>query len=348
MLIDLRLKKASFATRWFMIFACLAFSPLSSAGGVTVNAQKVQSSYTFPAEQSKWAALDWLMFMQQAAVKENYQGRFMFSRGSMTSAMSIIHHYEEGVERERLKQLDGEMGEIIRDGERVMCVFPNNRVVEVEGNPFSSNFTQKFVGFMPGKSHYSLSIKAKERMIERSCIVVEISANDDDRYGYKLWIDEEKGLLLKSELLDADDKVLERFQYTQIDYPESIDASTFDAVEDGLAVNHEMIKTEDKGLVWSESLMWRVDWLPSGYERINGQAREGENIIVFSDGLATFSVFIESVDKGAMPEGATQVGATIAYSTDQSVEGHDYQVTVVGEVPAMTAMKVAKSVKPMM
>ncbi len=352
MLIDMNcLRTPSFTLCGLIVLICLLSSPLAMADAVQKPSQSQPTSthtYPFPQEKEDWSAIDWLMYMQQASVEQNYTGRFMFSRGPMSSAMSISHQYEGGLEKERLKQLDGEMGEIVRDGERVMCVFPNNRVVEVEASPLSQNFTQKFVGFMPGKTHYSLAIKGKERMIERSCVVLEISADDEDRYSYKLWIDEEKGLLLKSELLDAQGAALERFQYTQIAYPKTLDAAIFKVVGEGQTIKHEVIKTQDKGMSWSTALMWQVSWLPKGYEKINGQAREGENIMVFSDGLSTFSVFIESVGKGAMPEGATQVGATTAYSTDHSVAGHEYHVTVVGEVPAMTAMKVAKSVKPLM
>ena len=109
-----------------------------------------------------------------------------------------------------------------------------------------------------------------------------------------------------------------------------------------------MISTEDKGLAWSHEMMWGVSWLPQGYMKINGQQRQGEHVMVYSDGLATFSVFVESVGKGAMPEGASQVGATIAYSLERNIKGHDYHVTVVGEIPAMTAMNIAKSVEPSM
>lgn len=325
----------------------------AEVGANPVSQQKTTASdaatrYVLPVNKSEWKAIDWLMYMQSASVERNYQGRFMFSRGEMSSAMSISHHYSEGIERERLKQLDGEMGEIVRNGERVMCVFPDNRVVEVESSPIAHNFSNKFVGFMPGKSHYTLSVVGKERMIERSCIVVNIDAADTDRYGYRLWIDEEQGLLLKSELLDQKGQALERFQYTQISYPEDIPTDLFEVMGEGKVVKHEMISTQDKAFAWSKDVMWTLDWLPLGYEKINGQSREGQNVMVYSDGLATFSVFIESVEKGAMPEGASQVGATIAYSVERSIEGHDYHVTVVGEIPAMTAMKVANSVKAKM
>lgn len=339
MLIKMKFSKILLTMRYLILLLGLNLVTFSNAA---------EDTYVFPEQRSQWQAIDWLMLMQQAAREENYEGRFVFSRGPMSSAMSIVHQYENGREREKLKQLDGEMGEIIRDGQQVMCVFPDNRVVEVESNPLSSNFTQKFIGFMPGKSQYSIEVEGKERMIERPCMVLSIKANDQDRYSYKLWIDQKKGLLLKSELLDEQGKTLERFQYTQIAFPEHIDSSLFKAVDHETAVKHELIKTEDDGLAWSESLMWQVDWLPKGYKRINGKAREGENIIVYSDGLSAFSVFIESMNKGKMPEGSTQVGATTAYSVDLVTKGQGYHVTVVGEVPAKTAMKVAKSVKPMM
>ena len=141
----------------------------SQAAEISQNSSREQPS---TQDRASWQALDWLMYMQTASLEQNYQGRFVFSRGPMSSAMSIIHQYSDGVEKERLKQLDGEMGEIVRDGERVMCVFPDNRVVEVESSPISHNFTNKFVGFMPGKSQYALSVVGKDRMIESSLVLL--------------------------------------------------------------------------------------------------------------------------------------------------------------------------------
>ncbi|MDX1799676.1 MAG: MucB/RseB C-terminal domain-containing protein, partial [Marinobacter sp.] len=66
--------------------------------------------------------------------------------------------------------------------------------------------------------------------------------------------------------------------------------------------------------------------------------------IAFSDGLAGFSVFVESLDPIKMPTGASRIGATTVYMRQVALAGQDFLITVVGEVPPETAMKVAESV----
>jgi sigma-E factor negative regulatory protein RseB len=70
--------------------------------------------------------------------------------------------------------------------------------------------------------------------------------------------------------------------------------------------------------------------------------------MLYSDGLATFSVFVEQIESNSMPIGASVVGATVAYHHRVMEGSHHYGVTVMGEVPAMTAMMVAESVRPTM
>ena len=86
-----------------------------------------------------------------------------------------------------------------------------------------------------------------------------------------------------------------------------------------------------------------------GYHVIEDDKRNSNNVMVYSDGLASYSIFIEKLEKGIiLPEGGTQVGATIAYSHQKIVKDNRYNVTVVGEIPAVTSMKIAESVKLLM
>jgi len=62
---------------------------------------------------------------------------------------------------------------------------------------------------------------------------------------------------------------------------------------------------------------------------------------VYSDGLATVSVFVEkSGDASEHLEGFTSHGAVNTYST----QANGHQVTVIGEVPPITVRKIAASV----
>jgi sigma-E factor negative regulatory protein RseB len=70
-------------------------------------------------------------------------------------------------------------------------------------------------------------------------------------------------------------------------------------------------------------------------------SRDPVEHLVFSDGLASVSVFIERLDTASQPlDGLDSVGAVNAYG---SMAG-DLQITVVGEVPAATVERVAMSI----
>lgn len=290
----------------------------------------------------------WLERMQRAAIEENYRGTFMFSRGDMMSSMRIVHRFQDNLEEERLTQLDGEMGEIVRRGKEVMCVLPDNRVVKLEQNKVANKVVQAFANFMPNHAFYELKLDGYDRLVNRPTVRLAVKARDMHRYSYLLSLDKETGLLLKSSTQKADGKELEHFQYTQISFPDDITDSELNPIENGEFVTHEMIPAIKEDQHWPSHTMWKVTWTPPGYMQVNATDEPGDNVILFSDGLATYSVFIEMIEKDLMPEGASMVGATVAYAQKLAHGDHQYAVTVVGEIPAMTAMQIAESVRPKM
>ena len=100
-------------------------------------------------------------------------------------------------------------------------------------------------------------------------------------------------------------------------------------------------------------ILWTALRLPPGFRetarksQIMPGGREPVAHLVFTDGLASVSVFVESSLISASPgtpgqvSGTTRVGSTSAFST--VVEGH--RVTAVGEVPPSTVQFIAKAMK---
>jgi len=308
----------------------------------------ILSSIVNAEDLSERSPEQWLKVMQRASVNENYRGIFMFSRGEMSSSMSIVHRFQNDEEQELLKQLDGEMGEIVRRGSEVMCVFPDNRVVQLEQSNYSNKVVQTFASFMPEQQNYQLKNFGPCRQVERPCVKLSIEAQDQHRYSYFLWLDKQTGLLLKSVLQNHEGVDLERFQYTQLEFPATINDADLAPMNEGSLVEHVMIPTAKKDLQWPREIMWQSRWVPPGFKKISGENKIGENVMVYSDGLANYSIFVEKIQEGMMPEGASQVGATVAYAQVLKFNSHPYSVTVIGEVPAMTAMLVAESVKPLL
>ncbi len=292
-------------------------------------------------------AFYWLERMQKSAVELNYRGTFMYSRGEMMSSMRVIHRFADGAEHERLTQLDGEMGEIIRHGSDLVCVFPGNRVVRLEKNQFANSVVKAFANFMPDHTYYELRVSNGQRLVDRTSVRLDIKARDKHRYSYVLWLDKATGLLLRSSLLSEQGNELERFQFANIEFPEVIAAEEIQPVVGGELIKHEVIPTGKKDSQWPSEMMWRVDWVPPGFAPTSEPGASAANTMLYSDGLATYSIFIEMVDE-MMPEGASMMGATVAYAKKLSAGAHQYAVTVVGDIPPMTAMMVAESVKPYM
>jgi sigma-E factor negative regulatory protein RseB len=90
-----------------------------------------------------------------------------------------------------------------------------------------------------------------------------------------------------------------------------------------------------------------VGWLPAGFamsDRATDPAAAGRmpvEHLVYTDGLASVSVFIEHLDaQGERLEGLSRMGAVNAYGT--MVAG--FQVTAVGEVPGGTVERIGRSV----
>ena len=92
---------------------------------------------------------------------------------------------------------------------------------------------------------------------------------------------------------------------------------------------------------------WVLKELPAGYRKVDQMIRmvHGKFLpvthVVFSDGLASVSLFIEPITKGVKPRaGHCTVGNTSFYS---SVAGY-LQITVLGEVPEATTAQIANAV----
>jgi sigma-E factor negative regulatory protein RseB len=91
--------------------------------------------------------------------------------------------------------------------------------------------------------------------------------------------------------------------------------------------------------------------LPPGFELSSAAARKDPDSkslvtsLMYDDGLARFSVFIEPVSGAAVTDIRTQLGPTVAVSRRLTTPKGDAMVTVVGEIPIGTAERIALSMR---
>ena len=272
-------------------------------------------------------AADWLKRMAESHRTLNYQGVVRYQIEGSTNNFKISHIVKGDSEYESLESLDDAESSVVRHGHDLNCVHPGPELLRL----LSANSTENSLLH----SYYSLAVAEPGRVAGRESVTIDVRPKDVYRLGYRLGIDEESGLLLKSEILNKQGKVLESFQYLVLDM--------------GLSAESEraavMPAAHDKVLEASSHLdhRWKVGWLPDGFTPLSGY-RDAESLS-YTDGLAVFSVFVESfaIDHSVPPDSHMRRGASVSYSTIYPEQGR--RVTVVGEVPMLTARQVARSIK---
>lgn len=289
-------------------------------------------------------AEQWLQKLAPAMSLSAYRGVFVYARGEQVNSMQIAHRFHDGEVQERLVQLDGESGEIVRKGERIFCVLPDHGRVKLDQIIASGPFAEPFArDLAPDGRWYQASLMGESRVAGHETVGVALDARDEHRYSYQLWLEKDSGLLVKSHVQTADGKVLERFQFTTLEIVDELPDSEFELQSQGPEVERRLhaVAGDERGRLEG----WHLNWRPDGFSPSAVPRSGNKQAVAFSDGLATFSVFVESVGTLVMPTGASRIGATTAYMRYVQAADQGFLVTVVGEIPPATAMRVAESVE---
>ena len=322
--------------------------------GATLLATLAAGIATPPAVADAGEVRELLDRMVHASRSLDYIGTFVYRNGATIESMKIIHRADADGSRERLVALSGSAREVIRDGQRVTCILPDDRIVVIarrrSGSLYPSTAFEPEIEFDSGITrYYSLASSGIERVADREANVIDIRPKDGYRYGFRLAVGRETGLLLKLELLDNDSTALEQIVYTHLDLPQSIpDEALKPRVSDAGFTRYEVDAPEGTGhdpAVRTQE--WTIGWLPTGFRMADesyGPIQPGRDSVdhrVYSDGLASVSIFIErGLDASDRIEGASSFGAVNSFS--RVID--EFQLSVVGEVPGITVEKVAASI----
>lgn len=295
----------------------------------------------------------WLERMTNAVEYLNYEGKLSHVLGSDTSTLDIVHRAEGGRVTERIFSRDAGR-EIIRNDDTVTCIFPDQRTVLVEDRDVQDKAQSPLRGRLPGAESvddalYHVGFAGSERIAGRKAQVIAIRPKDSFRYGYRISLDEATAMPLKTQLVDEGGNVLEQIWFTEIMLPNRIPAS---AVQPSVPINTFSIRrsTNVKATAAEPAIEdWGAADTPPGFRLTVRQAKvapdagTGLRHLVYSDGLATVSLFIEpAVAASEQAEGLSQIGAANAYTTTTAGR----MVTAIGEVPARTVEIFAVSARP--
>ena len=295
------------------------------------------------------SARQWLDEMSTALQTLDYDGTFVYLHDNKLETMRIIHQMTEGGEKERLVSLTGSPREVLRDDRVVTCIMPDNKSVMVGMSRPRQPFPVVPRDLDTLSLYYDLEDAGEGRMTGYMTRIIKITPKDTLRYGYRFWIDRETRMLLKFDLTDVDGKAIEQVMFTSLGVGERIPAAALKPSLTGDGYTwYRQENTGSKPKKNTGTPGWAVGRLPAGFRMVNFQHKrmrqdsEFAEHMVFSDGLATVSVYVEKLAQGQAPvTGLSSMGAVNAWRA--LVDG--YQVTVIGEVPRTTVQMIARSVR---
>lgn len=271
----------------------------------------------------------WLGKLATAVSELEYRGLVTFEHAGMLETLKVVHAVRDGQQVERVRYLSGEPRELISHGNSKNCEGVSGLLSRVS---LWSRAGQEDV-----QRAYYFMLRGEERIADRDTVVIEARPRDRHRLGMVVNLDRETGLPLKSMLFGAEGKVLERYQFVELDLSPIEDSDLQPESAAARRIDHS-------GPCASAESRWQVRWLPEGYKPVAVRTLADGDMLVFSDGLSVFTVFVQRLGPEVNFKGRAIRGATVAYMDHIEVEGVDYTVTVVGEIPDSTAQLVARAV----
>lgn len=293
----------------------------------------------------------WLNKMNTALHTLNYEGNFVYIHNNRIETMRIIHRADSHGGMERLVSLTGPEREVIRDHKEVKSIVPENHSVLIERRYAYAHIPAPIPQVIYEdklKTYYKFKYLGDDRVAGNVCKIISIEPRDSFRYGYRLWLDASNGMLLRSDLLTQSGVPIERVMFTSITYPKTIPNSAFKATEIKPGFVWNIQGGIEKQSQAETRVHWKVADLPPGFIMSMNDVQRLANTLypvrhlVFSDGMASVSVFVEKITPGhQLLIGPSRMEAISAYGRRIG----DHNITVVGEVPPETVELIALSIK---
>jgi sigma-E factor negative regulatory protein RseB len=308
-------------------------------------------------------ALGWLMRAATAARTSSYSGVYVYSCAGMAETARVTRVRSGGNDAERIEALDGQRREVVRRGEEIHYFFSDAKTVRIDRRVSGRGFPD----FLPDDpsvlaDYYTAEIGAADRAAGRPVQVIRLRAKDGSRFTHEIWADRETGLPVKRRVLDERGDTIEQFVFTELSIggrvnprhamPSrrsgyagwTVENSSVEGMPPAVAVGilPGAAKSTGSAAEFPEPRM-----LPPGFRKVLQVSRllpgHDRPVMqsVYSDGLATLSVFIDpDVARVAGHEGSSQRGAVAVITRALG----DRAVIAVGELPTATLRKVAESV----
>ncbi|WP_278381391.1 MucB/RseB C-terminal domain-containing protein [Pseudoalteromonas distincta] len=289
-------------------------------------------------------AKDLLLKMANAVHTRNFDASFVVVKGKTMEPYRWVHALQGDTELEHLSLLNGAGLEMVRIDNQVTYFEPQSEPYSLKTDSIAGPIPEVlFKDIDRLSAHYDFVLGGKGRIAGRAAQLVRIESKDEYKYNYWIWLDMESSLLLKAAYVNHEGEALEQLQLTHISVTEQPAGMLVEVLNRNFPTplpNNALINGD------STATNWKISWLPDGFELLKSDRHkldlnnELTDYYLFSDGFVEVSVFIQRPLPGKRLSGALTSGATTVYVHN----GGNFDVSVVGNVPSMTAKAIAESV----
>ena len=286
--------------------------------------------------------------MSAAMSQMSYQGTFVYMRGDVVESMRITHVVDEHGSRERLVSVSGAQREVFRDSAGVRWILGDDGTVLANSESDRPFFPELPLGdAQKAAASYDFRVASQERIAGRASRRVDVLPRDDYRYGYSLWLEAQSGLLLQWKLKGNSGETLAQLTFTELKMGSEVDHQELREPPMARSATGAAFAHSGEVLAVHFTPKWEPSELPPGFRLASHRVQQAGNgstseHLVYSDGIAAVSVYVESADPDAeLEKGLSHLGTTHAFT--RTFNG--MVVTTVGDVPAATVKVIGESVR---
>jgi len=294
----------------------------------------------------------WLMRLHEVARKRAYVGTFVVTTGNYMSSARIWHVHDGEQQMERVEALTGVPRSTYRRNDQVVTYLPASSTAIVEKRESLGIFSDVLSRADPSIAQfYQLKSMGHDQVAGFPADVVQLVPRDGWRFGYRIWTEKTTGLVVKLQTLDPLQLVLEQAVFTELRMAQPISWAKLSAMMDN--TEGYLVKKPELIATAADQEGWQLKATVPGFKPLSCQRRQdGGSIVsrgplqcVFSDGLASVSIFIEALDTATHRKPRTHEQFAMGATHMHMRRLGDWWITVVGEVPQQTLQKFAQSLE---
>lgn len=290
-------------------------------------------------------AKHWLERLSQSLQQSNFSTSFVFVKNNQAEPYHWLHGVnQDNLELEIIARLNGPRRDVLRKGNVVSYIEPEQEVYSITANSLTSPIPSIFSDDISSlEKNYRFISVGRSRVLGRVAQLIRIVSKDNHRFGYWVWLDQQSSLLLKIAVITRKGQLLEQIQFTHLDITDDLSENLVQLQETELPAVIELA-VDSK----TTALFWQINWLPDGFKVVESnrhkihQNKKAVEFMLFSDGLVDISVYVNPSSKKERAVEYASDGATLVFN--QIING--LEVSVVGKIPLITAKKIADSIAP--